>query len=238
MKIGKTIPTDGLIFFIDPANPSCFKDGDTSCINLVTGGLVTGAVGTPYDGAHSPNPSKFPPYNSTNGGVFDFGGSHAMNCEEDLGGNYFDGISIVIFYYKNGGGTTDYFTDGRNDGGNWFLSNYVSYNINFANTLTYNFEDPYNASASDFINQWQCLMLINNRTVPQTELYINNELKQTGGSSAFSLASFGRNYRIGTRFTDSGRWVGYMGQILFYKRALNSNERNQVYNSFRSRYGL
>ena len=49
---------------------------------------------------------------------------------------------------------------------------------------------------------------------------------------------FGINYRIGTRYTTSGEWTGYMGPIFFYNRQLNASEVAQNFLSHKSRFGL
>ena len=119
---------DNLILYLDPSNPVCWEPGSTTCYNMVSGDSVTGANGTPSSGTHTPNTSNFPTYNSINGGIFDFNGGKGMNIEEDLG-NHTDS-SLVIWFYKNSS-STHYFADGRNNGGQWFLSNYTSDNINY-----------------------------------------------------------------------------------------------------------
>jgi len=80
-----SIVRDGLVLHLDPANPKCFSNGQTSCTNMVSGGSVTGASGQPNAGTHTPNTANFPAYNSINAGVFDFTGGKGMNVEEDLG---------------------------------------------------------------------------------------------------------------------------------------------------------
>ena len=49
---------------------------------------------------------------------------------------------------------------------------------------------------------------------------------------------FGINYRIGTRFTTSGQWTGYMNQINFYNRVLSPDEIKKNFWATRGRYGI
>jgi hypothetical protein len=226
------IPTDNLILALDAANPKCFIPGETTCRNLITGGLVTGASGTPLAGAHTANPANFPVYSSIGGGVFDFSGGKGMNCDENLGNT--TTRTLVMWFYKTSTGT-EYFSDARNNGGQWFLSNYTSDNINYTEALTYNFDGSYNASNPNFINKWICMVVTSNDT--ESSLYLNGTLA-IGGTRTSIDEDFGRNFRIGTRYTTSSQWTGYFGPIFAYNRVLSAEEALQSYLAFKTRFGL
>lgn len=226
------IVRSGLVLHLDAGEPDCFKNGDTSCINLVSGGSVTGASGTPGAGAHTPNTANFPAYNSVNGGVFDFAGGKGMNVEEDLGPH--TSFSLDIWYYKNSS-LVQYFTDARNDGGQWFLSNYDSYNITYTNAATYNFNTSYNASNPDFINRWQHLTIVSDAS--GSRLFIDSSFVNPLSNSSLN-ETLGKNFRIGTRYTTSAQWTGYMGAIKAYNRALSAAEVYQNFQALRGRYGI
>ena len=226
------IVTDGVILYLDAANPKCFTEGQTTCINMASGGLVTGASGTPSSGAHTPNPLNFPVYNSINSGIFDFAGGKGMNCEENLG--YRTSTSLCLWIYKKSSGS-EYITDARNDSGNWFLSNYTSDNINYTEQLTYNFGGSYNSSHTDFINKWIFLVVTSNES--ESKLYLNGK-QITGGARTSIDEDFGKNFRIGTRYTTSGSWTGYMGPIIAYSYALSDEEVKQNFNALRGRFEL
>ena len=229
---GPNIVRDGLIFAIDAANPKCFTSGDTTCTDLVQGFNCSGANGYPGNGTHTPNTANFPAYNSINGGVFDFNGGKGINIDGDLGST--TASTISMWFYKNSN-AAQYFTDGRNDGGQWFLTNYSSYNINWTNGLKYNFEDPYNTSASDFLNQWIYMVACSDGD--GSKLYLNG-IEVSSSTTMSTDEDFGKNYRIGTRMTTSSEWTGYMGPIHFYNKKLNATEAAQNYNAQKSRFGL
>jgi len=222
----------GLILHLDPGNPNCFSSGDTTCKNLVTGGLVTGANGTPGRGTHSPNSSNFPSYSSNFGGVFNFSGGKGMNCEENLG--FRSEMSLCMWFYKTDGGG-DYFTDARNNNGQWFLSNYTSDNINYTERLTYNFGGSYNSTNTNFLNNWQFMCVTS--TPDGSKLYLNGNLI-SGGSRNSVNSNFGVNFRIGTRYTTSSQWTGFMGPIYAYDRQLSADEVQQNFNITRSRFNV
>jgi hypothetical protein len=237
---GPEIANDGLIFHIDAANEKCFSSGQTSCINLATGGLVTGANGTPGAGTPSPNPAYFPAYNSINGGVFDFAGGRGMNCDENLGSH--TALTLCMWFYKTST-ATEYFSDARNNGGQWFLSNYSGENINYTDAMRYNFSPSYNSSGPGFINQWFHMAVTSDPT--RSYLYLNSyeisvhPVYRTSYVSTTSIdEDLGRNFRIGTRYTTSSPWTGLMGPISIYNRALSASEVQQNFNALRGRYGL
>jgi hypothetical protein len=227
---GPNIVTDGLIFAIDAGNPKCFSSGDTTATCLISGFNCSGANGNPMAGTHTPNTSNFPSYSSYNGGVFNFNGGRGINIDGDLGSATASSISMWFWKSDSRG---DYFFDGRNDGGQWFLSNYQSYNINWHATLRYNFSDTYNASDSAFLHQWHHMVVTSDSN--GSKLYINGYEKSTSTSSSAD-EDFGINYRIGTRYTTSSEWEGYMGPIYFYNRAITASEALQNYNSQAERF--
>jgi hypothetical protein len=227
--------TDGIFLYLDPSNPKCFTEGSTTCKNLITQGLVTGANGAPGSGTHTPNSSNFPVYNPIHNGVFDFAGGKGMNCEEDLGSR--TELTFLIWFYRKG---TGYFSDARNNGGQWFLSNYQERNITYTHALGYNFNGnttaDYNSTGPGFNNVWYHMTVTSNNTT--SKLFLNGrEVSQYVSNSSIN-ETFGKNFRIGTRFTTSGQWTGYMGTIVAWDRVLTPDEILQNYNATKGRYGL
>ena len=226
------IVTDSLIFCIDAAHPRCFQSGQTTATDLVQGFNCSGANGTPSSGTHTPNTANFPAYSSANGGVFDFAGGRGINIDGNLGSTA--ASSISMWFYKPQYGT-QYFTDGRNNGGSWFLSNYTSFNYNWHNTLRYNYDATYNASATEFINKWIYMVTVSDST--GSKLYLNGQ-EAIGAYVNSADEDFGINYRIGTRYTTSNQWTGLMGPIHFYNKRLTAEEVSQNYNATKSRFEI
>ena len=230
---GGDIVTNGLVLALDAANLVCFEPGSTTCRNLVTGGLVTGANGHPGSGTHTPNTANFPSHNSDYGGIFDFAGGRGMNCDEDLGSS--TTRTLVMWFYKNSS-SAQYFSDARNNGGQWFLSNYSGENINYTDQMRYNFGGSYNASNSDFLNKWWCMAVVSDSS--GSKLYLNGIEVDSYVSQNSIDEDFGKNFRIGTRFTTSSPWTGYFGPIQAYNRVLDPKEIMQNFNAYRSRFSL
>jgi len=223
----ETLIQNGMIFYLDPANPACFTPGDSIAYNLITGGTVQGASGTPSSGTNSPAPSNMPVFNRINGGVFDFNGGKGMNVDENLGSH--SEISICMWFYKKSS-SGEYFTDARNNGGQWFLSNYSSDNINYTEALTYNFGGSYNSSNSEFLNNWHFMVVTSNSSGSKLGVEVS------GGNRNSIDEDLGKNFRIGTRYTTSSQWDGYMGPIMIYDRVLSSSEVVQNYNTHKDRF--
>jgi len=226
------IVTDSLIFCIDAAHPKCFQSGQTTAKDLVQGFNCSGANGTPNSGTHTPNTSNFPAYSSANGGVFDFNGGKGINIDGDLGST--TASSIGMWFYKNSSGG-QYFADGRNNGGQWFLSNYQSVNINWHGTLLYNFTPTHIAADPSFINKWIHMVVVSDST--GSKLYLNGEEISTSTENSAD-EDFGINYRIGTRYTTGSQWTGLMGPIHLYNKRLTASEVAQNYNATKSRFEI
>tara|TARA_B110000971_G_scaffold218625_1_gene257836 strand:+ start:684 stop:1379 length:696 start_codon:yes stop_codon:yes gene_type:complete len=230
MYVGPDIVTDGLIFGIDAGSSRCFTSGDTTATDLVQGFNCSGANGNPMSGTHTPNTANFPVYNATKGGVFDFAGGKGINVDGDLGNLTTSSMSMWLYRAP---GATQYVSDGRNDSGQWFLSNYTGFNLNWHNTLKYNFEDPYNVSAPEFINKWVHMTVASDST--GSKVYINGAYAAATNESSAD-EDFGINFRIGTRYTTSSQWTGKMGSIYFYDKALSATEALQNYNAQKTRF--
>jgi hypothetical protein len=230
MYTGPDIVTDGLIFALDAGSSRCFTSGDTTATDLVQGFNCSGANGNPMSGTHTPNTANFPVYNATKGGVFDFAGGKGINVDGDLGNHTTSSMSMWLYRAP---GATQYISDARNDSGSWFLSNYTSFNINWHNTLKYNFEDPYNVSAPEFINKWVHMTVTSDST--GSKIYING-VYAVATTTISADEDFGINFRIGTRYTTSSQWAGKMGSIYFYDKALSATEALQNYNAQKTRF--
>lgn len=232
---GVNIVTDSMVFCLDAGNSKCFSDGNTTATCLVSGSLVTGASGTPGTGTHTPNTANFPAYSSIKGGVFNFSGGRGMNIEDDLGAH--SAASWCLWFNKNNG-STHYFFDCRNGGGSWQLSNYQNRNINWESDIEYNQNGT--AGDSDYVAQptmygdvWNYLVVTSDSS--GGKMYLNGEeVSLTQSDSA--TETFGKNMRIGTRYTTSSQWSGYMGCIQLYSKALSAAEVLQNYNAQKGRF--
>lgn len=222
--------TDGLIFCLDASHPKCFQSGQTTATDLVQGFNCSGASGNPNTGTHTPNTANFPSYSSDYGGIFDFGTGKGINIDGDLGSTSSNSISIWLYNTSSG---VHYITDGRNDGGSWYLKNYQSYNYNNHQALRYNYDDTYTADTDALMNKWIYMVATSDST--GSKLYLNGQPVSASYENSAD-EDFGVNYRIGTRFTTSSQWRGYMGPIHFYNKRLSDEEVLQNYDATKYRF--
>jgi len=229
---GPKIPTDGLIFAIDAGNTRCTDNGTADTVNnLITGGIVTGAGGTPGTGTHTAVPSNFPELSGSYGGHFDFTDGRGMQVEETLSKG--TTMTQCMWFYCNSS-ATQYLGDGRNDSGSYFLINYNSVNININNQLKYKFSGTYAADDSAFIDHWHCLIVTSDAA--GSKLYLGGVEVDSYVAQDSVDEDFGINYTIGASYWATSHWVGKMGLIHFYNRVLTAVEANQYYNSTKTRY--
>lgn len=235
---GAKVVNDSLVFALDAGNPKCFSNGATTATCLMTGFSVTGASGQPDDGTHTKNDANMPAYNSAKGGVFDFNGERGMNVEGDLGAH--SAVSWCVWYNKSANGShganTDYFFDARNDGGNWCLSNYQSHNINWHSAMEYNDGGSHTADNPNIFNDAFHYLVVTS-DASGSKIYIDGvDLTTSADTTNSGTETFGTNFRIGTRFTTSGQWSGYMGVIKLYNKKLSDAEVLQNYNAHKGRF--
>ena len=73
-------------------------------------------------------------------------------------------------------------------------------------------------------------MVADNTGEPSSEMYFGTDasatwdgLVGTGGVNS-AMVGVGADFRIGTRYTDSGRWNGYMGMYRIWDGALTETQ--------------
>jgi hypothetical protein len=224
------IVTDSLIFLLDASNPKCFQSGWTQATDLIGGKPCYGASGTPGGTAQVPVIANMPTFSSYNKGVFYFNNTTGINVGESLGSH--SALSYSVWFYKTSTGG-DYFFDARNNGGVWFLSNYDSYNINWNSNMRYNFQAPYSSNPTGYLNNWYHMLATSDSS--GTKLFLNGvEMSLTTSNS--TTETLGINLRIGTRYTFSSHWVGYMGPIAIYNKKMTAENALLIYNQHKSRF--
>lgn len=70
-----------------------------------------------------------------------------------------------------------------------------------------------------------------------SKLYIDGT-ERTLVLSGSVTENLGVNYRIGTRYTTSSEWTGYMGPIKIYNRVITAAEAWTNFLAIRERYGI
>ena len=246
------IPTNGLIFQLDIGSYKCVPnttDDLTAGINsLINQYTLEGAQNThPAEiltGDNDADPTLMPTFNPDFGGYLDFTGGKGMNVNEDLGAvtdpSIFPGLTYSIWvHWPQDFSVNQYFFDARNDIGVWFFPNYTGFNINWHDKLRYNFgggdSSAFNGDA--WPDEWVHIVAISDQDANNTRIYVNGS-NRTADAANNTLANknLGKNFRIGTRYTDTNRFRGKMGPVHIYRSALTDQEVMQLFNAYKGRF--
>jgi hypothetical protein len=219
-----SIVSDGLVFYLDPANTRSYSGSGTS-----TNSLVSGIGGTLVNGVG---------FTSSNNGSFSFDGSN----------DYVDFGSSSLFKL------TDNFTlscwvkssvyGDRAILGNFGpSSNYSGFNLNIQPSNKFAFltgsqpNATYLYADSTFsLNTWYHVTGL--RRSGTNYLYINGVLQT--GSNTQVVASSAQNFYLAKWYSNLTDYYHYgnIGQVQIYNRALTQQEILQNFNATRFRYGI
>jgi len=205
------IITDGLVLCLDAANVRSYPGSGTTWKDL----SGNGNNGTLVNGVG---------YNGSNGGSLVFDGSNDYS-NLNLSGISTSYLTIEMWCKRNDSSGSEYHWDARNGGGTWFLSEYSGYDWNWGNVVRFNDSNSYTI--------WHQIVAVKGASV--SNLYKDGVLKATGGDVSGVL---GNNFRIGTRYTNSGFWNGNISSFKIYSRALSAQEILQNFTATRGRYGI
>ena len=230
--------TDGLVLHLDPDDSSSYSGSGTTWNNLVSsGGAGNGQlINSPTYVAAGNAPS------GEDGGYFGFDGS-----EERVQFNAFNfGTAVTLFCFarpENQSSIRTLFSNtgagGKADGVHFYLNQWNTSNnkmiIEYGNGSVGS-----SLSSSNTItnNSWQALTYTYDKSNNKTILY--NNTTQWGVDTNASIDSqLTASFKIG-RFETVNNYFykGRIGIYLLYNRELTSSEVSQLYNHYKSRYGL
>lgn len=226
---------NGLVLHLDAAEPASYPGSGTTWFDLSGNGFHS--YGSDLTGGSSGEDiSRFPEWQSNNGGRFFWDGSKALNISQNMG-NYSQGTHEVVLWRTDLSSSSLYISDARNGTGNWWLTNYLEKNINIHDTLWIN--DPISyTNNSNLWGKWIHLVMSSDGEISRCFIdgdEITDQRRQRNNPINMNL---GTNFRIGNRFTGSGRWQGYMSVFRIYNRSLSPSEIKQNFNALRGRYGI
>ena len=216
---GPRIVKDGLVFYVDAANPKSYVSGET-----ITNDLILGITGTLENGVG---------FSTDNNGNWDFDGT---DDNISLSNTITNTIYTLDFWYKMGvnDGSYGYFAS---SGANGFA---ISEGGTFAG-LSYGEFYYYNGSvitplvSIPSLTEWNSVTSIIDTS--------SNNIKVYGNGSLISNNTINN---LSTSVTNIGRYVYFNGNYLngnlslykIYNRALSSEEITQNYNALKPRFGL
>jgi hypothetical protein len=226
------VVTDGLVLYLDAANPNSYVSGSTTWRDISRGG----SIGTLTNG---------PTYSSANGGSIVFDGTNdyvtlGSSSLFTLGNNFT--LNSWVYPTSVGSSNGDEIFSLATGVGSPFISyglewmNNNKFRFSIGNTsdvfLTYQSTDTYT------LNNWYNVMgTYNGSTVV---LYINGILQNS--TSISTTIKYANNIlTIGTWNYDispSNAFAGRIPIIQLYNRALSATEIRQNYNATKTRFGL
>lgn len=204
-----TIPTNGLIAHLDPAN-------------YTSGTTFADVSGNNNDMTLAGSPT----HNTTNGGTFSFTASQRMTTPNsgDMDRETLD--YTVIYAAKINSITSDRKRVLQSVSNNWILGFWEGYfNSYYANNWVYQ------PSTRD--TNWRIFSATRNHSADQDVLYSNgvSVVSNSSGSQGFRGLSINDGY-----FSENSNCE--VGILLVYDRVLTATEITQVYNEYKTRYGL
>lgn len=215
-KITPTVPSSGLLVYIDAGNITSYSGTGTTVFDLSGNGTNGTLVNSPTHSA------------TTNGGVWTFNGSNSyISIPTNISATNY----TVIASARYDGGAARRRTI-SSSGTNWLMGHY------FSKSLAYYVSDAggwiqASGGTGTFDTSWRIYAGTKSSTTFQ--LYANNVLGLTG-TAANGTGPNGILLGGDTIYNEmSNCQVGF---LLVYNRALSTTEMTQVYDAFRGRYNL
>jgi len=195
------------------------------------------------DGDGSINDNNFPDWEAKNGGRFILNGSEGWNVPGpiDTSGQ----VTLESWFYRTDlSSDAEYLSDARNGTGDWHLTNYQGYNVNFHNDLKMN--DPSggdyrdteatSSPSSNLFNRWTHLVATSDGNI--SEIYIDGEKitdNKLQRDNPFPTG-IGSDFAIANRYTGSAHLQGYMSVYRIYDTVLSTQQVKTNYESEKKYY--
>jgi hypothetical protein len=220
-----SIITDGLVLYLDAANPRSYPGSGTTWTDL-TG---RGNNGTFVGGVS---------YNSGNNGNLVFNGSSGYI---DLG-TFFTYPSFTIITWVNAGSSQSGYADifDNNHAGSY--QNFVAQNDGSGNNYGFgvSFADNTGSGVSFSLtpNVWTCLTFT---FTPSSAVigYINGQFLAQGNSANNKNINYSNQFLRISRWGGGGRfWNGRISNFIVYSRVLSAAEVQQNFNALRGRFNI
>lgn len=190
------------------------------------------------DGDGSINDDNFPEWEANNGGRFILNGSEGWNVPGPI--NTSGQVTLETWFYRTDlSADVEYLSDARNGTGQWQLTNYQGYNVNFNNDLEMN--DPSggdyrdtgatSSTSSNLFNRWTHLVATSDGNI--SEIYIDGEKitdSRLQRDNPFPTG-IGKDFAIANRYTGSAHLQGYMSVYRIYDNVLTPAQVKSNYES-------
>lgn len=223
MSLGHSprIVTNGLVLLLDPANPRSYPGTGTTWFDLSGYSNHATLSGSPVF--------------LTNQIAFDGVDDQATIPSSQSSLDFSREQTVIIWMYHT-------YTSGRKNPwnqayggyGTWTHENGVNINYFYGTAGVDNV--PYTAltSGSTPTGEWQCMAVTRSTSLIK---WYRNGINQSTAPNIYGLTGITpANITIGNGY--AGRWIGNMGTVTAYTRALTEAEVQQNFNALRGRYGI
>jgi hypothetical protein len=240
------IVKDGLVFYVDAANPRSYPGSGTTVTDLIdtNNGTMSGPSGT----------NNSPQFDSSNMGCIDFDGTDdrlSIPKEADPSPNPF----TAFLWFKDGrqGGHTsfphliDNLDRSTQTGWHSTINRWGSNN----GTVSFRFVDSATSAAQSFAiysttenlddGNWHMLTCQwdGSTSSDSAKLYIDGKFEVAGTPSYGNVRSRILDIGLGNGNYGNGiKFLGKLGPFIIYNRILSSQEVKQNYNALKGRFGL
>jgi hypothetical protein len=218
----KTV-TDGLVLYLDAANPKSYVSGSTVWRDLISNQISGSLINGPTFDTGSNGSIQFD-------GVDDYVNiSTTPNLTNPLTVCAFVNTSVVtgsnqVIYGPSANGSDNWFSINNNR-----LQLYATQDADLNNIQI-------TGNTVIKSNIWYYLTGIVNNNIIST--YINGVLESVSSPQGFTFGGWNSTTRIGQRATGQFPFNGRIAYIQGYNRALTAEEVLQNYNATKSRFGL
>lgn len=218
---GPKISRANLSLFFDPANTKSYPGSGSTIFDMSGNGNngVLGGAPTFVNGYIS--------YDGTDDQITVTSNQTSLNFTTEQ--------TIIIWMYHT-------FTSGRRNpydqayGGYGTWTHEAGNNINYYYGTAGNNSDPYVSrnSGTTPTSVWQMMAIT--RSFTTVNWFRNGILLNTAANAYGNTGTTTANITFGNGY--AGRWIGNMGPMMLYNRAISADEMMQNYNAFKGRFDL
>jgi len=215
------IPTADLSLLFDPANSKSYPGSGTTIFDLSGNGNNGTLSGSPV----------------FSNGIMTYDGSDdqiAVSANQnslDFSSNQ----TILIWMYHT-------YTSGRKNPYNQAYGGYGTWTHEQGNNINYYYGDaggnnqPYTSRNSSTTSTSVWNMMCTTRDTSTVKWYKNDTLINSASNAYGELTTTTAGITFGSGY--AGRWIGDMGPMMLYKRALTAVEIQTIFHTYKGRFGL
>lgn len=223
---GPGIVTDGLVLYLDAANPASYTSGSTIW-NDLSRNNNTGTLNNSFS------------YNPNNGGTLLFTANNSNSVTGPLSQGLGTDVTVETFLKIDTSGASVLYGLATDSYGNG-LGIYAKYGIwswNTGDDISNAFSTSPTISSTSYNH-----IVVTNAAASNAKLYVNSVLIGTALYRNATTTGTGNKYEIGAFWQSKSNLVFFInancGLFKIYNRALTAQEVQQNYNTQKSRFGL